>query len=386
MKNGRHLDLFVLIDALGWEYIKDREFLDDLLPYRRPLHTVLGYSSGAIPAILSGLTPAQNGHWNLYYYDPTGSPFRWLRHFNFLPSPLLDNRFTAKLLKEIGKRVLGLGPLFECFVKPSLLRWFNWVEKRNIYAPGGIGGAASIFDELKRLRVPYRAYSYHGGVTDKEILDLARRDLESGPGVFFFLYLSQMDHFLHTHCAEPAKVGDRMRWYEEELRRLFAAARSISPNASLTVFSDHGMTPVLQHFNLVFAIEALGFRMPEDYLAVYDSTMARFWFFSEAARSAVSAHLNTTSCGRILQDAELRALGILFEDRRYGELVFLLHPGWLLADSNFSGASWLPAGMHGYHPDDPNSDAIFLSSQAPGSEVETIRDVHQCMRQAAFTK
>ncbi len=71
--------IFVLIDALGWQYLEGREFLNDVLAYRAPLQTVLGFSSGAIPTILTGAPPAVTGHWNLFYYDPAGSPFLWLR-------------------------------------------------------------------------------------------------------------------------------------------------------------------------------------------------------------------------------------------------------------------------------------------------------------------
>ncbi|MFZ0642267.1 MAG: hypothetical protein WAM25_03855, partial [Candidatus Acidiferrales bacterium] len=100
----KHVSVFVLIDALGWKYVEGRNFLVDVLTYRQPLRTVLGFSSGAIPAMLTGVPPAVNGHWNLFYYDPQGSPFRWLRHFLFLPDWLLDQRVTRKLLKETGRR------------------------------------------------------------------------------------------------------------------------------------------------------------------------------------------------------------------------------------------------------------------------------------------
>jgi len=66
--------IYVLIDALGWQYLKDKKFLDDILPHRLPMRTVLGFSSGAIPTILTGVPPAVTGHWNLFYFDPKGSP------------------------------------------------------------------------------------------------------------------------------------------------------------------------------------------------------------------------------------------------------------------------------------------------------------------------
>ena len=65
----KHVSVFVLIDALGWKYVEGRNFLVDVLTYRQPLRTVLGFSSGAIPAMLTGVPPAVNGHWNLCKYE-----------------------------------------------------------------------------------------------------------------------------------------------------------------------------------------------------------------------------------------------------------------------------------------------------------------------------
>jgi len=378
MKKKRKISLFVLIDALGWPYVDDNSFLADVLTHRRPLKTVLGFSSGAIPTILTGAMPSTTGHWNLFYYDPVGSPFKWLRHFRFLPDAILCHRITTRVIKELGRRFLGLGPLFECCVSPRLLPWFNWIEKRNIYAEGGISGAASIFDELGRRSIPYKVYSYHH-LTDQEILRSARRDMEQSDSDFLFLYLSEMDMFLHTHCGEPSKIQEKLKWYERELRVLFQDARAIDPDATFTVLSDHGMTPVRNRTDVLSKITSLPLRLQEDYLAIYDSTMARFWFFSDKARMQILQTLTSVTCGRILPEAELRDLGIWFDDGRYGEAVFLLDPGWLFSKSDFSGGGWSPAGMHGYHPNDPYSDAIFLSNRRPPVDVQTIADVYPCM-------
>jgi predicted AlkP superfamily pyrophosphatase or phosphodiesterase len=380
MIRERLLRVFVLIDALGWSLLKGRDFLDDLLPYRRPLRTVLGFSSGAIPTILTGRPPAETGHWNLFYYDPVSSPFRWLRYFNFVPGTLLNHRLTRKLLKEMGRHVFGLGPMFECCVSPSLLRWFNWVEKRNIYEPGGISGIASIFDCLSENGIEHRAYSYHH-MNDEEILRRARLDLKSTGAEFYFLYLSEMDQLLHDHCNDSRLLTERLGRYAAGLKELFELALEIDGQASLAVFSDHGMTPVRQQFDLVKAIQELGFVMPDDYLAVYDSTMGRFWFFDERARREIVARLRSVPCGRIVADDELRQLGVLFEDRRYGEVIFLLHPGWLMSRSDFNGRGWKPIGMHGYHPEDPYSDAVFLSNRKPENDVHTIADVYGHMEE-----
>ena len=51
--------IFVLMDALGWEWIKEHPFLKEVAPYRRPLDSVLGFSTAAIPSILTGRFPAR---------------------------------------------------------------------------------------------------------------------------------------------------------------------------------------------------------------------------------------------------------------------------------------------------------------------------------------
>jgi predicted AlkP superfamily pyrophosphatase or phosphodiesterase len=382
MSQRPQLQIFVLIDALGWRFVEGRDFLNDLLPYRSPLRTVLGFSSGAIPTILTGVPPAVTGHWNLFYYDPEGSPFRWLKSAQFLPDAVLDHRVTRKIVKELGRRVLGMGPLFECSVSPRFLPWFNYVEKKNIYDPGGIIGSSSIFDQLTRKGISHRVYSYHH-LSDAEIVRQAINDIQSREASFFFLYLSEMDMFLHMHCKEPDEIEKRMQWYDASLRRVFAAARQIDPDASMTVISDHGMTPVEHRYDVVKGIDDLGLKVAVDYLAVYDSTMARFWFFNDRAKQAIQKHLENLPCGRIVADQELRQLGVFFGDRRFGELIFLLHPGWLLAKSDFNGKGWMPNGMHGYHPEDSYSDAIFLSSTEPPVPVQTIADVYACMQRGA---
>ncbi|MGH9668114.1 MAG: alkaline phosphatase family protein, partial [Bryobacteraceae bacterium] len=221
---------------------------------------------------------------------------------------------------------------------------------------------------------------------DAEIVAQARSDIRSGEAAFFFLYLSEMDNFLHHHCKDKQAVSERLAWYERQLQDVLSAAKQEDPEATFTIISDHGMTPVRSHYDLVSKIEALGLRMPQDYLSVYDSTMARFWFFNDAARRAVTAELERTPCGRILADAELEGLGILFPDRRFGEIVFLLEPGCLFAKSDFNGSGWNPIGMHGYHPSDPYSDAIFLSNKDPRRQMTNIADIYPCLEEAALSR
>jgi hypothetical protein len=380
MTGEKHLSVFVLIDALGWKFLQ-AWFLSERCPYRVPMRAVLGFGSGAIPTILTGVPPAMNGHWNLFCYDPEHSPFRWLRQFGFLPRRLLEHWVTHKLVEELGRHALGLGSTFVCRVSPRLLPWFDWVERRDIYSPDGILGARSIFDELVADGVPYCVYSSHRW-SDREILTRAKQDIEGSDARFFFVHLCELERLFHHRCRDREEVFSHLAWYEQHLQEFLSVAQRRDPDVFWAVFSDHGMTPVDHTYDLVGDIDRLGFAVPEDYLAVYDPIMARFWFFRSEPRAKILDLLRGESCGRILSDDELRDLGILFPDRRFGETIFLLHPGWLIVRRDFYGSDGIPAAMHGYHPDDPYSDAVFLSNRAPAREVRALADVYDVMREA----
>lgn len=372
---GSPLRIFVLVDALGAALPGVDDLLPAALTHRVALRTVLGFSSGAVPALLTGRPPAETGHWNLLYYDPAHSPFHWLRHWAFLPRGLRDRRVSRRLLKEMGRRWLGLGPLFECAVPPSLLPWFDWVEKKDIYAPGGVRGARSAFDDWEEQGLRYRIYTYRDA-PDAAILRQAAAEIAAGTADTFFLYLSELDHFLHFHRGDAAAIGARLRWYGGGLQALYDAARRRDEAMEFCVFSDHGMAPVRGRTDLAGAVARLGLTMPDDYLAVYDSTMARFWFFHQRARRLVRSLLAEEAHGCLLDAAELRREGVFFPDHRFGETIFLLDPGWLIAESHFNGAGWNPTGMHGYHPGDPDSDAIFLANFSPAIKLRGILDLH----------
>ena len=108
-------------------------------------------------------------------------------------------------------------------------------------------------------------------------------------------------------------------------------------------------------------------------LVFLDSTMARFWFKNRAAREAVSGLLAGQSGGRLLTREEMTLHGVDFPDNAYGEAIFLCEPGTLILPS-FMGSTPLK-GMHGYHPDDRDSDTVLLAEPAPARAPRTILEI-----------
>jgi hypothetical protein len=125
-------------------------------------------------------------------------------------------------------------------------------------------------------------------------------------------------------------------------------------------------------------IDALPVRMGADYAAVYDSTMARFWFFNDFARRQILCALNQVPQGRVVPDKELEAMHVLFPDRYFGELIFLVQEGVLIVPSHMGERPI--RGMHGYHPGDKHSYALLCSNipEIP-DDVMAIPDLFRLM-------
>lgn len=371
------IGLFVLIDALGWAYLRDRNFLPDILTYRQQVPTVLGFSSGAIPVILSGKQPRESGHWNLFFYSPEHSPFHWIRTIRFLSPAILNTRLVRRGVRYISQRLGRFDGYFQIHGVPvELLPYFDICEKKDIYRPGGV--PHSIFSQMSDLGFRFRTYSYHE-FSDEEAIRQASLDLKAKRFDFYFVYLAELDALLHHSCKDKTRVHTAIDRYERWMRRLYSDACEHNEPVDFCVMSDHGMTPKVEGFDLLRQIDSLPVRMPHDYIALYDSTMARFWFFNSDARECISHRLTQLDCGRILTSQEQKHYGLDFDDNRYGDLIFLMHPG-VLIEPSFMGKHG-PEGMHGFDPDvDPWASAIFLSNYDPGRPVRSLQDVNSVIR------
>ena len=370
----KQVALNILLDGVGWRQTEDARLLAALCPHRRRLATVLGYSCGAVPTLLTGKLPEETGQWAMWSYAPETSPFRRSAWMAKAP-PLLRRLLGITRQRIVGdyKARRGITGYCEVYQIPdSLLPLVDTCIGQSLYLPGALHPVETLFDRWLREGVPYRVYGYP--TPDAESLRLAAADLAEGAAEAYFLHLYETDSFLHRHCDDPGAVRARLAEYEVQIAALHALAAQHAASVSLTLFSDHGMTTVTAQDDVMARIAALGLRLGRDYMAIYDSTMARFWFLRPPAEARIRECLGGLSCGRMLPDEELERLGLRFADRRFGHLVFLMHPGRVINPSHMGSAP--PVGMHGYHPDeDPGADAALLSTGPIPPGVAHIRDV-----------
>jgi len=376
-KKAGKVSIVVFIDALGWEVLKGRRFMEERLPFRRKLRSVFGFSSACIPSILTGLTPREHRHWSFFYYSPATSPFKPLRLLGLLPRSLVDRGRVRNLISKLVKRVYGYTGYFQLYNIPfEHVDKFDYCEKNDLFVPGGMNRSENIFDHLVRAGVPYHVSNWRE--SEDSNLEQLKTDLAKGQIRFALLYMAAMDALLHEVGKASPQVDQKLAWYEEQLTEVLRVAAQSYDEVRLFICSDHGMATVHTHVDLMSKIEGLGLTFGRDYTATYDSTMGRFWFHDATARERITALLAQVPEGRILPNDELERLGCDFEGDQFGELIFLMNPGVLIVPSHM-GLKPI-TGMHGYHPDDPDSDASLLSNVEPPDDPRAITDVFHLMR------
>jgi hypothetical protein len=279
---------------------------------------------------------------------------------HFLPDSALENRISRRIINIVSKKLSGSEGYFSSYgLAAKQLYMFDISEKSNIYRPGGINGNVSLFDFMVEKGVQYRSYSYHD-FSDEESFGTLEKDLKSGNENVYFSYLAELDDFLHHHCHEKDFVSSKLLWYEKKIGNIIEIAKVCSDNVRWFVFSDHGMTPIVKHFNLIGSLSQDGINLKKDCLSVFDSTMARFWIRKNSVREKLLKSLNTCIDGKVLRKDELEELKVYFPDGRYGDIIFLMNPGVLISPNLFG--RYVPKGMHGFHPDDRHSYGSYISS------------------------
>jgi hypothetical protein len=379
------LPLFVFIDACGWEIIKNDPFVRQLAPNRKRLTSVLGYSSACVPSILSGRWPADHRNWSYFVYDPKHSPFRPLRALQWLPSRITSRRIFRRWLSKFIKARLNFRGYFDLYNIPfKHISLFDFTEKKSPLQPRGMNCGPNIFDHLEARRIRYHVSSPQQN--EEANLSAMLADIRSESIDFAFLYWPELDGLLHRVGNDSPEVPLKLRNYELMLEQLWLTATRHYSEVPLYVFSDHGMANCDECLDLKSRIQSLPVRMPEDYAAVYDSTMARFWFFNKRAERIITECLQSVPQGRVLSEAELKRLKVFFPDRHFGELFFLVKEGVLIVPSDMGERSI--RAMHGYHPNEKHSYAALCTNQEQIDEdICAIPDMFRLMvRDAELAK
>lgn len=376
------LDIFIFIDALGWELVQQYEFLREELPFRREIVMQFGYSCTAVPTILTGCRPFQHGHLSFFYYDPEKSPFKalkWLHHL-LRPRSFWNRGRVRNLLSRGLRKWYGYTGYFQLYQVPfDRIGYLNYCEKTDLFAPGGIHPVPNLQDRLLEAGVPYHLSNWQASETVN--LASATQAIQDETTKFLFVYLADLDSLLHDQVGQEDPVRRKLLDYQTQVRHLLAEARKHAEKVTLTVFSDHGMTPLKGSIDLKKVVEQTGLQFGREYGACYDSTMLRVWFLKPGAQEIFFDKVNSTTFpGHWLSRDEKTLYGIDGGPVNYGDAIFLLHPGYQIVPSDMA-LKPLP-GMHGYQPEDKDSLAVVLSTNPVPDRVREVADLFSLMQES----
>ena len=374
------IEIFLFIDALGWKIVNDHQFLTTLLPHRRKIGMQFGYSSSAIPTILSGKTPAEHGHLGLVRFAPAESPFKMLSSLAWLfkPAGFWNRGRVRHHLSKLLKKFYGFTGYFQLYRMPLWkLKYVDYCEKKNLFIANGMAPIANLHDVLSAKGKNFHISDWH--LSDHENYLAAEKAIEDGRN-FLFVYTASLDGLLHDKVGDPQAVAAKLSEIEKEVNSLYHKAEAYAEEVHFTIISDHGMTPLTGTVDIMSKMENCGLVFGKDYGACYDSTMARFYYLSEKAEPVIT-NLMKEFPGRFITKEEEIKYGIYREDRAFGNGIFLLDAGLQIVPSDMGGSPL--NGMHGFSPEDIHSYAAILSNTSLPHEIQNVANYFSLMTERA---
>ncbi len=371
------VDVYVFVDALGWEQAQKYDFLREELPYRKKIEMQFGYSSTAVPTILTGLRPEAHGHLAFYDYAPAASPFKAMKYVAPLlrPKGFWRRGRVRNVLSRLVKRFYGFTGYFQLYGVPlERLGSLDYCEKRDMFVRGGMWPHKNLADVWTEQGMRWHISDWRK--SEDENFSIARELIERGELDRAFVYSAAFDALEHDNPGRDEVLRPKVAAYAGRIKALHAALEASGRPFTLTVFSDHGMTPLRGTADAPKALAATGLEWGKDYASAIDSTMARFWWLRDGAKESVEKAFAPFP-GHWLTVEEMKKNGIWREDAKFGNAIFLLDPGVQFCPGDM-GVKPLN-GMHGYDPTDKDSAAAWLSTRPVPESVARVCDYFAVM-------
>lgn len=372
----KKIKITMFIDALGWEIVERYGFMSKF-KFRNKVKMQFGYSSTALPTILSGEKPSVHNHFTLFKFNIENSPFRnvFTNALELLPKKLETNWRMRNRVSKVLKKHLGWTGYFQLYSLPiEKLKKLDVAEKKDIFRPGGLEETKNISDIFKARNINHHISDYRK--TELENIEDLQNHINIGEIEFAFLYTADLDGLLHKESMVGENIASKLKWYESKIDSLLLSCNENYDEVEFMIISDHGMTTYKESLDLKKKLVKLKIREGHDYDVLLDSTMARFLFHNKKAKKIIENALGKDR-GRFLTQEELVEWGCDFKDNSYGDAIFLVNSGVQIVPSDMGNKPL--KGMHGYSPLDKDSYACFISNHIPDKEPRWVGDFFDLM-------
>ena len=256
----------------------------------------------------------------------------------------------------------------------------DYCEKTDLFVPGGLSPVRNLADVWKAQGQRYLISDWR--LPEDENFRIAAEAFRKGAVDRAFVYSAAFDSLQHDNVGKDDVLRPKVERYAESIRALHAALVEGGRPFELTVFSDHGMTPLRGTVDAPAALAKTGLAWGKDYASAIDSTMARFWWLGddEEEKAKVKGKVAAAFAdfpGHWLTRDEMVYHGIWRDDHKFGDAIFLADAGVQFAPSDM-GVKPLN-GMHGFDPADEDSYACWLSTEPVPDGVSRVCDYFRVM-------
>ena len=240
----------------------------------------------------------------------------------------------------------------------QLLRYFDVVTKRYPFEER-FSSFPTVFDLLQQES---KKWAYIGAPFSSSRAEDVLHQLKSSSldGLdLVFLFVGDLDRIGHMHGPESQEYQCGVRTIESFVKEVQHFLRKEVGEPRILAFGDHGMVCIDRLVNIQESLKCLAVKPIRDYMYFLDSTLARFWFFSERARKEITASMSRLTGGRLVSEKERKTYHIRYSHNRFGELIWWADGGTLIFP-NFWQDRKPVKGMHGYQRGVTDNHAGFL--------------------------
>jgi len=349
----------IFADALGYCYTRYpliQKALERTFPSVVPLRSMLGYSAGIMPSIWTSSYPHDHGYWA-----------EWVLKSDYVPR-LLRIRRTQWIMRCLFLYGVKTGMLFltnRSSLNPALPTAITKVfscRNFDVTTPFILKAPPSLFWILQEYDIRYR-YCCCRKIEDLVLPKDERTDI-------IIYHLGELDGLGHSLGPKSDQLVHRILTL---LDRVDALAKKAD---GLCLFSDHGMFPIKRRIDLLAVLETLSPKLGLDYLVFLDATMARFWFFSNQARTEIMSSLSDLTYGHFLTSTERDDNGLNFNTEIYGQEIYLVNPSVEIFPNFFHPLyKGFFKGLHGYTASALSSWAMFATTLNLQSTTGSVLDI-----------
>lgn len=372
MVNQRRI-LVVFVDALGPTQLNRAGDTLAFLPHRRALRGILGYSSGALPTILTGSPPSVHGRMCLFSIRREGeasilSPLTWL---HLLPRAVHERGAVRRYLAKGFAWARGLtGYVAFHRVPPSDFQWLDLPERDDMFQAETIGPARTFLADARRAGLSVFAADWRLPEAERTRRSIA--ELERSRPDLSFLYATELDAALHERGNHEGVTHDVLHRIAGSIQRAREALAQDGADVTTLLVGDHGMADVNTFIDPRPIVADLGATR-----AFVDSTMLRLWGDDASLARARSTLERSGVAGQWLDEDALRSRLAPTKDAPYGRAIWLLPEGTIFSPSFVGGRA---LGMHGYDISDPSAFAALASDDPAALECSSLTDVGAIVR------